>query len=90
MGISITAVSSISSAGLENRNQIGRLNIPYLYHLGAVVGDSRLVGAMCKTDYYHPLVHPVLFNTHTHLSSFLFKYNSVQLPDANKVEPRMI
>lgn len=92
MDISIIAESSISSAGVENSNQMGRMNIPYLYHLGAVVGASRLVGATCKTDYYHPLVHPVLFNTHAHLSSFLFisKYYSVQLPDANKVESRII
>lgn len=91
MDISIIAKSSISSAGLENRNQMDRMNILYLCHLGPAV-DQQGSSFVQDRDYYHQLVYPVLLSTHTHLPSFLFvsKYNSLELPDTNKVQPRMI
>ena len=54
------------------------MNIPYLHHVGPAMGQQ---ADRCVEDWnYYQQVHPILHNTHMHLTPLLIsKYNIYKL-----------
>lgn len=66
--------SKFCCTGLENKNQMDRMNFFYFYHLGPAAGGLQARSYGKDWDYYLPLIRPVLLSAPIHPSSFLCIY----------------